>query len=403
MPGMEPDTCAKNIAKELEKINDSQEEQERITKYTQDKKIKDLVHFTRVENLKGILKYGLIPRYYLEKKAFRVQVPLRPELFDNQNKKVDKKANNLSISVPDYEMFSKLSKDDDDNWVMILFDLEPLKKHKCDYNPGDNLKLINGSQGLEKMFSDSEKREKWQLDSWLTTNPRATVLDYSKIPQSCIKKILLPTNKHLRKVTDWDCGQKIKVEVNEKLFKDYNYRQSSEPYEGTIIPIDKNAFWETMKSAIRDSRKSLFITSGWISSVVIQKKMLELLKAAIQRGVKIYLAYGFVDHRLSEHKESEPAKTALRKLKELSKETSKAEGELNVVKFDNHTKIIIVDADYIIHSSKNWLSTKMYSKNDEWGTKIISKELAEKTKKEYEEKFSKLKNILDSPTIQKGQ
>ena len=104
---MEPDTCAKNIAKELEKINDSQEEQERITKYTQDKKIKDLVHFTRVENLKGILEYGLIPRYYLEdKKAFRV--PLRPELFDNQNIKVDKRANNLSISVPDYEMFSKI-------------------------------------------------------------------------------------------------------------------------------------------------------------------------------------------------------------------------------------------------------------------------------------------------------
>ena len=42
------------------------------------------------------------------------------------------------------------------------------------------------------------------------------------------------------------------------------------------------------------------------------------------------------------------------------------------------TKIIIVDADYIIHSSKNWLSTKLYSENDEWGTKIISKELAEK-------------------------
>jgi len=392
-PGLDPKSFTKKISIALVKEKNSPAIQERINQYAQERKINALVHFTHVDNLEIILKYALIPRIFLEKEAMRIG--LRTTLADHQHRDGFKVVSTLSISALDYEMFQKLSKGDEENWAIIFFNIEPIKKHLCNFNPGDISKMMAGVKGLEAMFGDPERREELQLEPWLPTDPGAEVFEYSAIPPFWIKSIYFSTNKHLEKVKRWGSPHGINVEVNNEYFFPANYRESRASFNGDIEDIRKDALWEAFESAIKYSQSSLFIISGWISDRVINDDVLKLFELAIKRGVKICMGYGY--KHMGEHEERPDERRALKKLKKL-RDSSRGEVEnLKVSKYATHEKIIIVDTEYIINGSINWLSSSFSeNENDERGTKLISKDLTEKMKKEYEEKFSKLENILVS-------
>jgi len=395
-PGLDPTTFAKRISIALTKEKNTRSEQEKITQYAQERKIERLVHFTHVHNLEVILKYGLIPRIFLEKEAMRIG--LRTTLTDHQHRDGFKVVSALSISAPDYEMFQKLSKDDEENWAIILFNLEPLKKHLCNFNPGEIAKMVVGFRGLEAMFGNPETREKLQLDSWVPTDSKAEVFEYSAIPPFWIKKIYFSTDKHVKQVRQWGSPHGISVEVNEKFFNPDDVRRSTGPstFKGIFKDIRREELWGSFEEAIKGSQRSLFIISGWISDSVVNDGILKLLEEGIKRGVKIFMGYGY--EWRGKHEEKPGEKPALKKLKKLRNMTKGSPGDLKVSKYGTHEKLIIVDTEYIINSTNNWLSSKVLD-NDERGTKIISREYTEKNRKIYEEIFSNSENILTSVNV----
>ncbi len=79
-----------------------------MEKFIVKRKIKYLVHFTKLTNLSNILDKGLIPRETLN--GLNV-----PEVTYSDNLRLDEHeyANCCSISFPNYKMFYKLRKTDD--------------------------------------------------------------------------------------------------------------------------------------------------------------------------------------------------------------------------------------------------------------------------------------------------
>lgn len=374
--------------------NDPNEEK-RIAQYIQEREIKDLVYFTHVDNLEIILVYGVMSKIMLMDENLRRH--LKPKFLDNKYLEGKEDANYLSISYPDYENFYESFKHDEENWAVILFNTEPIKKHKCRYKSEELAKEISGFQGLKEMFADSERRASYQIDTWLTTNPRAKVIEESVIPPSWIKEIYLTSAKSEERVKRWSSSYNIQVKVDQKFFEpkighhywpssvftpraDYDFWPSSEIKKTRVEGIYGNAHWQSFISAIEDSKNTLFILSGWISSDVIDEQVLFLLEDAIKRGVKIYIGYGF-SYPDKKHQKSPKANEALESLIDLQQRTIEDKGQLHFKEFKNHSKVIVVDNKYRIVGSNNWLSNRKYS-NSEYSIKVFSEIETEEAQKD---------------------
>ena len=101
--------------------------------------------------------------------------------------------------------------------------------------------------------------------------------------------------------------------------------------------------------ALKSARRSIVITSGWVSDFVITPVFLKSIQDLLDRGIKMRIVYGYKDKK-GAHSSSQAAVLALQKL-----ETSNS-ANLKIVVAPNHTKVIIVDNKYAICGSFNWLS-----------------------------------------------
>ena len=226
--GLDPESISKIILNFLSKENTSREDKEEFSRFLEERKIKHLVHFTRVDNVKNILRFGLIPRKFLEEEA--IKIALNPVFADSQRLDGREEVNCLSVSFPNYQMFYKKSKDNRDEWAVILFDLNIIKKHRCKFTSTNlaskDSKPIGGIEGAEQMFFDLDLRERLGLPSHHTTNPQAETLEYSVVPHLWIKEVHLSSNKYLSKVTKWKQSENTIVKVDRKYFRprdDYSH------------------------------------------------------------------------------------------------------------------------------------------------------------------------------------
>lgn len=104
-------------------------EQIEIQKLVQKRHIKEVVHFTRIENLKSILKHGLLPRKTLEER----QIPYKAT--DNNRYDGLLHASCFSISFPNYRMFWKLRQERGGSWIILSFSPGVLWKYECAFYP----------------------------------------------------------------------------------------------------------------------------------------------------------------------------------------------------------------------------------------------------------------------------
>ena len=91
-----------------------------------ERRITTLIHFTRIENLRGILQGGLLSRSLLEERG--------QDFVWNDEQRLDahKEAVCLSISFPNYQMFYKYRcMTSHDCWVVLLLDANVLWKLDC--------------------------------------------------------------------------------------------------------------------------------------------------------------------------------------------------------------------------------------------------------------------------------
>jgi hypothetical protein len=164
-----------------------------IRAYCAARRIDTLVHFTRLENLPGILANGILPRAHLEGRAG--QVIFNDEIrTDGHTDAVC-----LSIGFPNYKMFYKYrSADQAVTWAVLLIRADVLWELECAFcwaNAACSairivpLAIRKELSSLERMFADHCEvsrisRAACGIPDCYPTNPQAEVLAFSEVPQS---------------------------------------------------------------------------------------------------------------------------------------------------------------------------------------------------------------------------
>lgn len=184
-------------------ISKNDEDKKFIENFIKDRNIKEIIHFTQLDNLDSIMKNGLLSVEYLDENNIR--------FFRNDYNRFDnfKNAICVSISFPNYQMFYKLrGEDKSKKWVVLIIKPEVLYEKACAFCSGnaasykvnsiDIDKRMSG-KSLESLFydfldNDIEKtREDLNIRNSYTTNPQAEVLVFDKIETKYIKGIVFST------------------------------------------------------------------------------------------------------------------------------------------------------------------------------------------------------------------
>ena len=160
-----------------------------IRAYCAARRIDTLIHFTRLENLAGILADGILPRSGPGGQARRV-------IF-NDGVRIDghKDAVCLSVSFPNYKMFYKYRQTDQTKtWAVLLIRADVLWELDCAFcwaNAACSaiskcpLAGRKDPSSLERMFADqcevSGICRATCIPDWYPTNPQAEVLAFSGV------------------------------------------------------------------------------------------------------------------------------------------------------------------------------------------------------------------------------
>jgi hypothetical protein len=166
-----------------------------IRTYCAARSVGTLVHFTRLENLTGIVADGLLPRSALELRANRV-------VF-NDSVRADgrKDAVCLSVSFPNYKMFYRYRQADRAAiWVVLLIRADVLWELDCAFCWANaacsaisrlSSAILKEPSSLVRMFADQCEvsgisRAACRIPDHFPTNPQAEVLAFSHVPVSYI-------------------------------------------------------------------------------------------------------------------------------------------------------------------------------------------------------------------------
>ena len=186
---LEANRIARVEAEKQSRLRAAQERSKRIAEYCSTKGIVHLIHFTKIENLKGILQQGLINR----KELSRLPESERPIFNDQERFDSHTEAVCLSISFPNYLLFNKWKNQKPDDWAVILLYPSLLWELDCAFCQNNAASSIISRIPLEQrktfealvqMFTDEENvsREELVIPGNFTTNPQAEVLVFDTIP-----------------------------------------------------------------------------------------------------------------------------------------------------------------------------------------------------------------------------
>ena len=155
------------------------------------RKIKHLIHFTRADNLRSILTYGLLPRKTLLQKGYSFK-HIDGYRFDGRPE-----ASCVSISFPNWKLFytarNKFKDINFNDWVVIEIDPLALLSTKVAFTrenaasyPQRNIPLeeLTGKESFENLFTNEpnmKPREAIKLPIQFPTNPQSEVLFFGKI------------------------------------------------------------------------------------------------------------------------------------------------------------------------------------------------------------------------------
>lgn len=194
-----------------------------MEKVIEERSIKYLFHFTRVENLHSIIERGLLTRSYLENH----NVPF--SFNDKERLDAHLESVSCSISFPNYKMFYRLKKRNPEvSWALILLDSKILIEKPCAFfhtNAARNdvrqydiekMKAQGALESLFKEFDDwfkiadprmfsfeerirggelvTEPKRSPKIPCNYTTDPQAEVLVLDAIEPEYIKYILFNRN-----------------------------------------------------------------------------------------------------------------------------------------------------------------------------------------------------------------
>lgn len=167
-----------------------------IERLARELQIPHLVHFTRCENLPGILEHGLMSVAESERRGI--------EIVRNDGSRWDGQLDgtSLSVSFPNYRMFYKCRQEAPDaDWAVLLIAPRVLWQKDCAFychNAADRRMIrrtreeMKTAQALRDMFSNIDGREEF-LKSCDPTDPQAEVMVYETIEPDLIEAIAFET------------------------------------------------------------------------------------------------------------------------------------------------------------------------------------------------------------------
>ncbi|MCP5170220.1 MAG: DUF4433 domain-containing protein [Hahellaceae bacterium] len=166
-----------------------------IKTFSNERNIKQLIHFTRYENLESILLNGLVTRNELDE--------LSNDFYTNDILRLDGRKNSISLSIsfPNYKMFYKyrmISKAK--GWIVLFLSPEVLWHYNCLFcmhNAADlristrSIASLSGVDSFKEMFFDepTNTRLMQRLEEFYTTDPQAEVLVLDNVPLNYILSI----------------------------------------------------------------------------------------------------------------------------------------------------------------------------------------------------------------------
>ena len=195
--------------------------------------IKQVCHFTRLENIDCILQDGLLPRSRLEEYEW-----VQPPTY-NDDYRHDGCLNAVccSIGFPNYRMFYRLRKKNKGvEWVVLVLSPEILWIKNCVFcvenAASKNVTCIplnerRGVQAFNKMFEEYEgkpNRKELGISDSCPTNPQAEVLVFDDIEPNLVNGAVFVDEASAK-----ECQKRhknIQVVCNSKAFdarKDYRY------------------------------------------------------------------------------------------------------------------------------------------------------------------------------------
>ena len=132
-----------------------------------------------------------------------------------------------------------------------------------------------------------------------------------------------------------------------------------------------------LDQALVNAQERLVISSGWISSRVIDRRFCKQIDQAMRRGVVVTIYYGWQSYNRKHESDSSTveALNSLEKLKTQAKKRS-YRGSLEYCEVATHRKYLIVDHQYVIVGSFNWLMNREV-RNAEISIKIYDGELGD--------------------------
>lgn len=196
-----------------------------IKKEVEFRDITTIIHFTPIDNVESIIKYGIKPI----SKLINSSVKFTRTDEDRNDNHLD--AISLSISFPNYKMMYHKRNAYGYKFAVIEIDVNILynlhcKKYICNGNAargsGKDIEPMT-IDAFRSLFEDNNLREKLMIPSHYTTNPQAEILFEGTIPPYYIKNIYYnPSDRNVVRF----CKSSITQRLDDKYFKpriDYDY------------------------------------------------------------------------------------------------------------------------------------------------------------------------------------
>ncbi|WP_306097369.1 DarT ssDNA thymidine ADP-ribosyltransferase family protein [Qipengyuania flava] len=196
-----------------------------IDKYWKEREVKQLLHFTRIQNLPSIARNGLVPRAQLELGVAKG--------VTNDCQRLDRRKgyNCLSISFPNGPMFYRFQRDNPaDEWAIVAITPKILPTHDilfCWRNAAsgdianasnDHLSTLSAFQGMFGEREGQTGRAKQKLRNCDPTNVQAEVLVRGVIAPQHFLGVYLPNQKAVDTYRPLIGGMRIKISTRRGLY-----------------------------------------------------------------------------------------------------------------------------------------------------------------------------------------
>lgn len=215
-----PEFTPEKIAQKLQKVARRpccKEDSERFDTWIRLKGITGIVHFTPLDNVPFILKYGLMPRDYLQLEV--VNLALGSKFTDKFRLDGRTEYSCLSFTSPNYRMlYSKKNTLKDNRWAVLVIDPIVLRKLFFLFTPTNSAsgcKAAEGVSGAEASFTLPELRGNLGISSCEPTDPQAELLCDSIIDSESIIGVHVDNHHDL----DWLMHRGVLSEINNNMFQ----------------------------------------------------------------------------------------------------------------------------------------------------------------------------------------